>query len=243
MIERRKAMAELKTESLGNNVFAVLSDIHTFGTDAFLLYDFAQAKRKERICDLCSGCGIIPLLILREERQYPVTAVEIQPDACELIQKGIEMSSLEGKLNVLNKDLKNLKEDIEAGTFDLITVNPPYFPIGSGYDCEDEPHRMIRSEVCCTLEDIVSQSARLLRSGGRMCMCHRPERLTDIICSMRLNKLEPKRLRFVAKNENCAPWLVLIEGRKDAKSSLLTEKTLYMNDKKELERIYGGYAN
>ncbi len=235
-------MNDFKTESLGNGVYAVLSNIHTFGTDAFLLYDFAQAKRKEKICDLCSGCGIIPLLMLREERQQPLTAVEIQSDACELIQKGIELSSLEGKLIVLNKDLKDLKEDIEAGAFDLITVNPPYFPLGSGYDCEDEPHRMIRSEVCCTLEDIVVQSARLLRSGGRMCMCHRPERLTDIIYSMRANKIEPKRLRFVAKNENTAPWLVLIEGKKDAKPSLSAEKTLYMNDKEELERIYGGYA-
>lgn len=235
-------MAENKIESLGSGVYAVLSDIHTFGTDAFLLYDFAQAKRKEKICDLCSGCGIIPLLMLREEKQHPVTAVEIQPDACELIQKGIEMSGLEGKLNIMNKDLKELKEDIEAGAFDLITVNPPYFPVGSGYDCEDEPHRMIRSEVCCTLDDIVTQSARLLRSGGRFCMCHRPERLTDIICSMRANRIEPKRLRFVAKNTSCAPWLLLIEGKKDAKPSLVTEKTLYMNDEKELERIYGGYA-
>ena len=235
-------MAEEKIESLGGGVFAVLSDIHTFGTDAFLLYDFANIRHRESACDLCSGCGIIPLLMLREAKQHPVTAVEIQPDACELIQKGIELSQLEGKLNVLNQDLKQLRENIEAGAFDLITVNPPYFPVGSGYDCEDEPHRLIRSEVGCTLEDIVFQSAWLLRSGGRMCMCHRPERLTDIICSMRANKIEPKRLRFVAKNENSAPWLVLIEGKKDAKASLSTEKTLYMNDEKELERIYGGYA-
>lgn len=236
-------MAEHKTESLGGGVYAVLSDIHTFGTDAFLLYDFAKAKRKEKICDLCSGCGIIPLLMLREEKQHPLTAVEIQSDACELIKKGIELSSLEGKLNILNTDLKEIRNEVEAGTFDLITVNPPYFPLGSGYDCEDEPHRIIRSEVCCTLDDIVSQAAWMLRSGGRMCMCHRPERLTDIICSMRENRIEPKRLRFVAKNENSAPWLVLIEGKKDAKPSLSAEKTLYMNDEKELERIYNGYAD
>lgn len=236
-------MAEHKTESLGGGVYAVLSDIHTFGTDAFLLYDFAKAKRKEKICDLCSGCGIIPLLMLREEKQHPITAVEIQSDACELIKKGIELSSLDGKLNILNTDLKEIRNEVEAGTFDLITVNPPYFPLGSGYDCEDEPHRIIRSEVCCTLDDIVSQAAWMLRSGGRMCMCHRPERLTDIICSMRENRIEPKRLRFVAKNENSAPWLVLIEGKKDAKPSLSAEKTLYMNDEKELERIYNGYAD
>lgn len=235
-------MDENKIEALGGGVYAVLSQIHTFGTDAFLLYDFAKAKRKERICDLCSGCGIIPLLMLREDKQHPVTAVEIQKDACELIEKGIELSNLKGKLNVLNKDLKEIKSDIGTGSFDLLTVNPPYFIVGSGYDCEDEPHRMIRSEVCCTLDDIVSQAAWLLRSGGRMCMCHRPERLADIICSMRANKIEPKRLRFVAKNEKSAPWLVLIEGKKDAKPSLTTEKTLYMNDEKELERIYCGYA-
>lgn len=235
-------MAEYKTESLGSGVFAVLSDIHTFGTDAFLLYDFSKAKRKEKICDLCSGCGIIPLLMLREEINHPVTAVEIQADACELIKQGIELSSLQGKLNVINADLKEIHTMIEAGSFDLITVNPPYFPVGSGYDCDDEPHRIIRSEVCCTNSDIIKQSAWLLRSGGRLCICQRPERLTDIICSMRENRIEPKRLRFVAKNENTAPWLFLIEGKKDAKPGLAAEKTLYMNDQKELERIYGGYA-
>lgn len=236
-------MAEEKIESLGGGVFAVLSDIHTFGTDAFLLYDFADIRRKEAACDLCSGCGIIPLLMLRNQLNKPVTAVEIQEDACGLMKKAAEMSGLESRLNIINTDLKEIRSIIPAGTFDLLTVNPPYFPVGSGYDCEDEPHRMIRSEVCCTLDDIVRQSAWLLRSGGRMCMCHRPERLTDIICSMRENKIEPKRLRFVAKNEKNAPWLVLVEGKKDAKPSLNIEKTLYMNDGKELERIYGGYAN
>ncbi len=236
-------MSQEKIESLGNGVFAVLSDIHTFGTDAFLLYDFSDIKRKELACDLCSGCGIIPLLMLRKELNHPVTAVEIQTDACELMKKAAEMSNLKEKLNILNADLKEIKSEIPAGTFDLLTVNPPYFPLGSGYDCGDEPHRIIRSEVCCTLNDIIEQAAWLLRSGGRMCMCHRPERLVDIIYTMRCNRLEPKRLRFVAKNENSAPWLVLIEGKKDAKPGLATEKTLYMNDEKELERIYGGYAN
>lgn len=236
-------MAEEKIESLGGGVFAVLSDIHTFGTDAFLLYDFANVRHKETACDLCSGCGIIPLLMLRDKLVKPVTAVEIQEDACELMKSAVDMSTLDGRLNIVNKDLKQIRNEIAAGSFDLLTVNPPYFPVGSGYDCEDEPHRLIRSEVGCTLDDIIRQAAWLLRSGGRMCMCHRPERLTDIICSMRENRIEPKRLRFVAKNEKNAPWLVLIEGKKDAKPSLITEKTLYMNDEKELERIYGGYAN
>lgn len=236
-------MSEKKIESLGGGVFALLSDIHTFGTDAFLLYDFAQIKHKEAACDLCSGCGIIPLLMLRDKKNKAVTAVEIQTDACELMQKAKDMSALENRLNIINIDLKGIQSQIPAGTFDLLTVNPPYFPLGSGYDCGDEPHRIIRSEVCCTLDDIVKQAAWLIRSGGRMCMCHRPERLTDIICSMRENRIEPKRLRFVAKNENTIPWLILIEGKKDAKPGLAVEKTLYMNDEKELERIYGGYAN
>lgn len=236
-------MSEEKIESLGGGVYAILSEIHTFGTDAFLLYDFADIKHRESACDLCSGCGIIPLLMLRDIKNKPVTAVEIQEDACALMQRAVEMSQLENRLNILNADLKEIRKDIPAGSFDLLTVNPPYFSVGSGYDCGDEPHRIIRSEVCCTLDDIVRQAAWLLRSGGRMCMCHRPERLTDIICAMRENRLEPKRLRFVAKNEKSAPWLVLVEGKKDAKSGLTTEKTLYMNDEKELERIYGGYAN
>lgn len=234
-------MAE-KIEVLGNGVSAVLSDIHTFGTDAFLLYDFANIKLKETACDLCSGCGIIPLLMLRKPLKKPVTAVEIQKDACELMEKAADMSNLQGKLNILNCDLKEIRCVIAAGTFDLLTVNPPYFQLGSGYDCEDLPHRIIRSEVMCTLSDIVAQSAWLLRSGGRMCICHKPERLTDIICLMRENRIEPKRLKFVCKNEKSAPWLVLIEGKKDAKPGLTAEKNLYMNDREELERIYSGYS-
>ncbi len=234
-------MAE-KIEALGNGVSAVLNDVHTFGTDAFLLYDFADIKLKEKACDLCSGCGIIPLLMLRKPLKNPVTAVEIQSDACKLTEKAVEMSKLQGKMNILNMDLKEIRSAIPAGDFDLLTVNPPYFQLGSGYDCVDEPHRIIRSEVMCTLGDIIAQSAWLLRSGGRMCICHRPERLTDIICLMRENKIEPKRLKFVCKNEKSAPWLVLIEGKKDAKPGLLAEKNLYMNDQNELERIYSGYA-
>lgn len=236
-------MAENNIESLGNGVFAFLSKIHTFGTDAFLLADFADMKKRETACDLCSGCGIIPLLMLRKELNNPVTAVEIQEDACVLMNQSASKSNLQDKLNIINADLKEIKNIIPAGTFDLLTVNPPYFPVGSGYDCDDEPHRLIRSEAGCTLADIVRQTAWLLRSGGRMCMCHRPERLTDIICLMRENRIEPKRLRFVAKNENCAPWLILIEGKKDARPHINIEKTLYMNDETELKRIYGGYAD
>ncbi len=231
-----------KIETLGNGISAVLSDIHTFGTDAFLLWDFAKAKQREAVCDLCSGCGIIPLLMLRNKNRNPVTAVEIQEDACRLMERAVELSGIHGRLNILNCDLKEIRSVIPAGTFDLLTVNPPYFQLGSGYDCEDEPHRIIRSEVMCTLGDIISQSAWLLRSGGRMCICHKPERLADIICLMRENKIEPKRLKFVCKNEKSAPWLVLIEGKKDAKPSLLAEKALYMNDESELKRIYEGYS-
>ncbi len=236
-------MPEFKVEELGEGIVACLSEIHTFGTDAFLLADFADIKRREKACDLCSGCGIIPLLMLRRQLAHPVTAVEIQEDACMLMKAAAEKSEIGERLNIVNADLNHLPMEVTPSSFDLITVNPPYFIVGSGYDCKDEQHRIIRSEVCCTFDDIAKQAARLLNSGGRLCVCHRPERLTDVICAMRQNKIEPKRLRFVVKNSSSAPWLFLIEGKKDAKAGLCIEKSLDMSDQIELKRIYGGYAN
>ncbi len=235
-------MDSIHYEDLGCGVFAATNATHTFGTDALLLADFAAPKRRERVCDLCSGCGIVPLLFLRNNPEQNLTAVEIQKEACALIAEGLKKSNKTDGIRIVNADLRDRQEQLQSGEFDLITVNPPYFKVGSGYACQTPALQLIRSEVCCTVEELAQSAFRLLRSGGRLCLCHRPERLTDVIAALRANRLEPKRLRFVISDSDAAPWLFLLEARADAASGLIIEKPLNMKDKEEQKRILGAYA-
>ncbi len=236
-----------RLEPLGKNMQIVVSDDHTFGTDAVLLASFAKIKRKDKACDMGTGCGIIPLVWLKGETNS-VCAVEIQKKACEQVKKSIEINSLGDRLTLYNADLRELKGILPFGEFDLVTMNPPYKIVGTGIESVSEADKIARHETMCTIDDAVKTAASLLRFGGRFCLCHRPERLCDIIVSMRENKLEAKHIRFVSEKEGKAPWLVLVEGRRGGKSAVTVEKNLIMKNADnsvtdELREIFGDYMD
>ena len=127
-------------------------------------------------------------------------------------------------------------------------MNPPYKPVGTGIESVSEAERIARHEVMCTVDDAVSAAAKLLKFGGRFCMCHRPERLCDIIVSMRLGGIEVKKIRFVNETADKAPWLVLVEGKRGAKSHVTVEKNLVMKDENgkvtpEFRAMFGDYMD
>ncbi len=212
----------------GTRVFC--DDIHRFGTDALLLARFAAPRTGERICDLGTGCGIIPLVWADEQRVFDCVAVDIQEKAIHLLQAAVEEQELGGIIHPLLADLRQLEGILPAGGFDLITCNPPYFPPDSGKNADHPERRIARQEICCTLQDAVKAAARLLPSGGRFCLCHRPERLCDIVWEMRAAGLEPKRLRMVRQRLNHAPFLVLVEGRRGGRPALQVEADLILEE-------------
>lgn len=236
-----------RIEPLGNGMEIVVSDSHTFGTDAVLLANFAAIKRKDKACDMGTGCGIIPLIWCKGETRE-ITAVDIQPKAISQLNKSLELNSIVGRINPVNCDLRNIKGVLDAGTYDLVTMNPPYKPVGTGIESLSEAEKIARHEVTCTVDDAVTAASRLLKFGGRFCMCHRPERLCDIIVAMRKGAVEVKRIRFVSQQEGKAPWLVLVEGKRGAKSSVTVEKNLVMfgTDGKptdEFRAMFGDYMD
>lgn len=125
-------MDKFKLENLGSGITAVISKEHGFGTDALLLADFAAVKESNRCCDMGSGCGIIPLLWLKKNMSRPVAAIEISEQGCEQMKRAAEVNSLGGRLEVYNKDLRNVREFLPAGEFDVVTMNPPYKAEGAG---------------------------------------------------------------------------------------------------------------
>lgn len=216
-----------------------------FGIDAVLLSDFAKkTKKNAKIVDLCTGTGIIAILLTAKTDASKIVGVEIQKYIAEMARRSVKMNNLSEKVEILNEDLMNLKNIITSGTIDTVTVNPPYKPKNSGIINEKDSKTIARHEISCTLEDIIKESARLLNTGGNLCMVHKVERMADIFVFLRKYKLEPKRMRLVYSNANEPATLVLIEGVKGGKPFLKMEPPIYVykDDKEYTEQIKDIYG-
>lgn len=239
---------EHKFERLSDEIYIEVSAEHTFGTDALLLAYFASPKNNDRAMDMGTGCGIIPFLWLRNSKQSPVHCLDIQQNAIEQVKRSIERNALQGRLVPHLCDLREIRSEFPAEGFSLVTMNPPYKPVGTGIESKSNSAKIARHEICCNIEDAVKTAAYLLKFGGRFCMCHRPERLADAVCLMRQYSLEPKRLRFVTDKKGQEPFLFLIEGKKNAKPFLRVEPLLQIKKEngkftREMLAVYGSYAD
>ncbi|MGN1110646.1 MAG: tRNA1(Val) (adenine(37)-N6)-methyltransferase [Oscillospiraceae bacterium] len=235
----------MKTEAfMLGDIRMYVSEDHRFGTDAFLLAYYAGVRHDSIVCDLCTGCGIIPLIFCKNARPHLIYAVDIQEEAISLLRKTVEENRLENIVQPLQCDLRDIPQKlITYETIDIVTVNPPYMTGGSGYEKKSPAQAIARHELMCNVDDVCRTAGKLLKYGGLLKMCHRPERLSDVINAMRKNKIEPKSITFVHNSVNEKPWLFLISGKKGAASGMIVEKPMILrNDDKsyteEYSRIY-----
>ncbi len=217
----------MKPEPIGGGIVVYTSEEHRFGTDAFLLTQFSRYKAKDTAVEFGTGCGIIPLLMQKSRPPKQIYAIDVQENAIGQLRRGIEASGVSG-ITPVCADLRTLWEGAPIGQTDLVLCNPPYQPPGSGFLAENNSQKIARHGLFCTPEDVCTSASRLLQSGGRLCICGRPERLPDYICAMRAADVEPKRLRFVQKTAKDMPWLFLLEGKRGAKPFLQMEKPFLM---------------
>jgi tRNA1Val (adenine37-N6)-methyltransferase len=215
-----------------------------FGVDAVLLANFAKVKRGMSVIDLCTGTGIVPFVLAGKTEASYITGVEIQSEMVEMANRSTQYNKLESRLKFINGDLKDLRLLKSLPKADVLTVNPPYKLQNSGIINPDDKNAIARHEICCTLEDVIIACRALLKDNGKMYMVHRPDRLADILCTMRKHKIEPKTIRMIHPNTKKAPNIVLVEGQRDGGAFLKWEPSLYVyNDEggytEEIERIYG----
>ena len=242
-------MNDIHLEPLGSGVNIYVSKSYHFSTDTILLADFSMPKSGKKCVDLGTGCGTIPLIWLKREKNLTVDAVEIQQNACTLAQKSVEQNGFGEKMNVINSDLRELKGKLDFGCYDLVACNPPYKLSGSGIQNPESAKQIARHETECMIDDICEAASKLLQFGGRFCVCQRPERLADIMESMRKLSIEPKRLRLVQQRKSKAPKLFLLEGRKNGNRGYLdVMPTLFIEDENgdfsaEMLEIYGDYKS
>lgn len=212
------------------------------GTDSFLLGAFPKLKRGEHVCDLGAGTGLLGLLLLAREPSLHITNVEIQPTACNLARRTASLNGLESAISCIEGDLRDAAL-LKPGSFDAVIANPPYFAEGTGAQAENAARRTARSEVSCTLTDICTAAKRLLRWGGRLFLCLRPERMAELMALCRHHGLEPKRLRLVQNTACSAPSLLLLECRRGGKTGLIIDPPLLMTNQDgspsaELDAVY-----
>lgn len=235
-----------RLDELHRNGYFIIQDPKRFcfGMDAVLLSGFAKAKKGERALDLGTGTGIIPILMEAKTEGEHFTALEIQPESADMARRSVLYNHLEEKIKIITGDIKDASSLFGASSFDIITTNPPYMIGEHGLSSASEAKAIARHEVLCTLEDILRESAKLLRPGGRFYMVHRPFRLAEIMSRMVEYKIEPKRMQLVYPYVDKEPNMVLIEGLRGGKSRLTVEKPLIVykeqggyND--EIYDIYG----
>lgn len=203
-----------------------------FGIDAVMLSDFAKVKPGERVLDLGTGTGVIPILLSAKTKGLHFTGLEIQPESADMAQRSVRYNDLEDKIDIVTGDIKEAAELFGTASFDVITTNPPYMLKEHGLKNHGDARTIARHEILCTLDDILRESAKLLReSKGRFYMIHKPFRLAEILTKMCQYKIEPKRIRFVHPYVDKEPTMVLIEGLKGGKSRVTVEPPIIMYER------------
>ena len=235
-----------RTEDLAKNLKIFVSEAHIFNSDAIVLAGFCAPRHKDKCCDLGTGNGIIPLLWLRDFQPKEIVGVELSESAVTLLNKTLSYNNIEGKITPVHCDLRELKGVLPNEYYDIVSINPPYKKLGTGIVNEGEDYKNARHEFNCTLDDAACAASKLLKFGGRFCICQRPERLPDIFEAMRKFKIEPKSMREVIQRIGKEPSLVLVEGKKGSAPGFRINPPLILEDENgnytpEAEELFNSY--
>lgn len=236
-----------RIDSLHRNGYSIIQNTKSFcfGIDAVLLSDFAKAKTGEKVFDIGTGTGIIPILMCAKTTADSFIGIDIQKESVDMARRSVLLNNLGDRIKIENLDVKNTFEKYEKNYFNVVTSNPPYISCGNGLLNKLNAKTIARHEIFCDLQDILISASGLLKSKGRFYMVHRSDRLVDIIENLRKYKLEPKTMRFVQPYIDKTPNLVLIEAIKDGGALLkvLPSLVIYNKNNKYTEETYDIYYN
>lgn len=215
-----------------------------FGMDAVLLSGFAHAKKGDKVLDMGTGTGVIPILMEAKTEAMHLTGLEIQEESADMARRSVLLNGLTDKIDIVTGDIKEAGNIFKSASFDVITCNPPYMIGNHGLVNPEAPKAIARHEILCTLEDVISQTSKLLKPGGKFFLVHRPFRLAEIMITLAKYKLEPKRMQLVYPYVDKEPNMVLLQAVKGGKSRMTLEKPLivYKEPGVYMSEIYDIYG-
>lgn len=203
-----------------------------YGIDAVLLSAFSKSeiRKNDKVVDLGTGTGIIPLLLESSTPASHFSAIEVQTDSAEMARRSVELNNLQSKIEIINGDICSISSLLPKHSVEVVVSNPPYMISEHGKQNPNDAKSIARHEVLCKLSDIISAADYLLKPHGKFFMIHRPFRLPEIFTEMHVHGLEPKRMQLVYPFEDKEPNIVLIEARKNAQPRLAIEKPLIVRE-------------
>ena len=204
-------------------------NLFCFGMDAVCLSNFAIIKQGETVLDLGTGTGVIPILLCAKTLGGHFTGLEIQQTSVDMAVRSVKMNGLSDRIRIDHGDIKKAAELYPPNHFNVVTVNPPYINTNGGIPNMNKAKAIARHEISCTLEDIATLSSKVLKTGGRMYMVHRPHRLVDILCTLRMADMEPKTIQFVQSGPSHRPSLVLVEAVDHGRAMVKIKPTLFLS--------------
>jgi len=193
---------------------------YRFSIDALLLSHFAEPRPKDRVIDLGTGCGVIPLILIFKRKAETVIGVEVQPSLADLARQNVSLNRFSSKIEIWEKNFKELVKQSDRGTFDLVLSNPPSRKVGSGRINPLEEKALARHEILATLEDLLRTGHHLLKNKGRLCLIYPATRTADVFQRLRHFHLEPKRVQFVHSHPQDEASLLMVDALKEGKTQI-----------------------
>ena len=237
-----------RLDDLQQNGYKIIqsSEVFCFGMDAVLLSSFAVAKEGDKVLDLGTGNGVIPILMEAKTKAAHFTGIEIQDINVDMAIRSVAFNGLENKIKIVQGDIKEASTIFGGASFDVVTSNPPYMNENHGLVNANNQKAIARHEILCTLEDVIREASKVLKDKGKFYMVHRPQRMVEIFETLTKYKLEPKRIRLVHPYVDRAANMILIEAIKGANPLLKVEQPLIIYESegiytKELYKLYKWY--
>lgn len=235
-----------RIDDLERNGYKIIqrSDGFCFGMDAVLLSGFVQVKPGEKVLDLGTGTGIIPILLEAKTKGAYFAGLEIQEEIADMARRSVCLNHLEKKIHIITGDIKQAEKWFSKSSFDVVTSNPPYIRGEHGLKNPGEIKAISRHELLCTLEDVIREAGNLVKPGGRVYLVYRPHRLIELISVLTRFNLEPKRIKFVHPFADREANMVLLEAVRGGGASLKVESPVIVFKEpgvysEEIRSVYG----
>lgn len=220
-------------------------DFFKFGTDSVLLANYVEVKNNDKIIDLGSGSGVIPLLLAYKNNPKIIYGIELQPPLVKMSKRSVKLNNLEGKIKIIEGDIKEVMDHFADNEFDIVVTNPPYRPPDSGKVTQNKFKAIARHEIEIDIKEIINKSARLLRAGGKFYLVHLTKRLTQIVYLLQQKNIEPKEMRLIQSRVNKDPDRFILKAVMDGKPGFKIKQNIIEfkgntnQYTSEIKKIYG----
>lgn len=241
-------MRNFTTDTFFNGRIAVAQYVsgYRFSIDSILLANMVCLQDSDRVCDIGTGCGIIPIVLgYRHPGISAIYGIELQKRLAQIATYNVNQNQMTHHVKIIHGDAKFMSADDIDGLVDRVICNPPHYEKHSSRINPDSEKALARHEIALNIKELLSTTRRILAPRGRLIVIYPARRITDLLHEMRGTGIEPKYLRFVHTSSGKEAKRVIVEGTLNGGPGAKIAEPLFINDAQglytpELETMFSG---